>query len=396
MKVKSTIKALTGAEASAEAMRQIRPDVVPLYPITPQTQIVEVYSQFVADGLVDSELVRCESEHSVMSVAIGASAAGVRVMTATSSQGMAYMFEPIFLASGLRMPIVMNIVNRSLAGPINIHCDHSDGMVLRDSGWLQIYSENAQEAYENTIMAVRIAEHKDVLLPVIIGQDGFITSHSLTNVEIFDDTAIYAFVGEYRPQFSLLKSETPVTVGALDFYDYFFEHKKQSFDAMNNSRKVMLEVFKEFGKITGKEYGFIEKYYSDDAEYIVVAMSSACGILKNAIDELRAKGKKVGLVKLRVFRPFPELEMAQALKNAKGVIILERFAGFGSYSPIYCETSAALLHYEKKPRMVNYVFGLGGRNFGHNDALAILEKLQTVDKEFLDEHNKLRYYGVRE
>ena len=396
MKVKSTIKALTGAEASAEAMRQIKPDVVPLYPITPQTQIVEVYSQFVADGLVDSELVRCESEHSVMSVAIGASAAGARVMTATSSQGMAYMFEPIFLASGLRMPIVMNIVNRSLAGPINIHCDHSDGMVLRDSGWIQVYSENAQEAYENTLMAVRIAEHKDVLLPVIVGQDGFITSHSLTNVEIMDDEAATRFVGVYRPEFSLLNSDKPMTVGALDFYDYFFEHRKQGFDAMENAKKVIKDIFVEFSKITGKQYDFIEKYQTDDAEYIVVAMSSACGILKNAIDQMRKEGKKVGLVKVRVFRPFPEFEMAQALKDAKAVIILERFSGFGSYSPIFNETSAALFHYDKRPKMVNYVFGLGGRNFGHKDALSILSEFGNIDKEFLDEKNKLRYYGVRE
>jgi len=396
MKVKTTTKALTGAEASAEAMRQIKPDVVPLYPITPQTQIVEVYSQFVADGLVDSELVRCESEHSVMSVAIGASAAGARVMTATSSQGMAYMFEPIFLASGLRMPIVMNLVNRSLAGPINIHCDHSDGMVLRDSGWIQIYSENAQEAYENTLMAIKIAENKAVLLPVIVGQDGFITSHTLTNVEVLDDDVVSDFVGEYRPSFSLLDSDNPTTVGALDFYDYFFEHKKQSFDAMENSREVIKDVFRQFSGITGKDYDFIEKYYSDDADYIIVAMSSACGIIKNAIDELRKQGKKVGLVKVKVFRPFPELEMATALKNAKVVIALERFSGFGSYSPIFNETAAALFHYPKKPKMVNYVFGLGGRNFGHNDALAIFAEFDKIEKEFLDEKNKLRYYGVRE
>jgi len=396
MKSKTITKALTGAEAAAEAMRQIKPDVVPLYPITPQTQIVEVYSQFVADGLVDSELVRCESEHSVMSVAMGASASGARVMTASSSQGVAYMFEPVFIAAGLRLPIVMNIVNRSLAGPINIHCDHSDGMVLRDSGWIQIYSEDAQEAYENTIMAVRIAEHKDVQLPVIVGQDGFITSHSLVNVELLDDDIVSGFVGVYKPEFSLLNSEKPMSVGALDFYDYFFEHRKQGFDAMENSKRVIKDIFKEFSKITGKEYDFIEKYHSDDAEYIVVAMSSACGILKNAIDELRKKGLKVGLVKLRVFRPFPEFEMASALKNAKAVIVLERFSGFGSYSPIYNELSSALYHYPKKPKMINYVFGLGGRNFGHNDALNILEEFETLDNEFLTEKNKLRYYGVRE
>jgi pyruvate ferredoxin oxidoreductase alpha subunit len=394
--IKSTIKALTGAEASAEAMRQINPDVVPLYPITPQTQIVESYSQFASDGIVDSELVRCESEHSVMSVAIGASAAGARVMTATSSQGLAFMFEPVFIASALRTPIVMNLVNRSLAGPINIHCDHADGMAVRDSGWIQIYNETAQEAYESTIMAVRIAEHPDVLLPVMVCQDGFITSHSMVNVNLYEDKVIKDFVGVYNPKESLLKSEKPVSFGTLDFYDYFFEHKKQNFDAMENAKRVIRQVQDEFSKITGKKYGFLEEYETKDAEHIVVAMSSACGILKGAVDDLRKKGKKVGLLKIMLFRPFPELEIAQVLKNAKSVIILERVSGNGAYSPLFNEIASALYHYKDKPKMVNVVFGLGGRNFGHKDALNIFAQFEDIDKEFLDEHNKLRYYGVRE
>jgi len=396
MDQKTTLKALTGAEASAEAMRQIAPDVVPLYPITPQTQIVESYSQFVADGIVDSELVRCESEHSVMSVAIGASAAGARVMTATSSQGLAFMFEPIFIASALRTPIVMNLVNRSLAGPINIHCDHADGMSVRDSGWIQIYNETAQEAYECTLMAVRIAEHPDVKLPVMICQDGFITSHSMVNVNVYDDNTIKNFVGVYNPKETLLKSEKPISVGTLDFYDYFFEHKKQNFDAMENARRVIRQVQEEFSKITGKKYGFVEEYQTKDAEHIVVAMSSACGILKGAIDELRKQGKKFGLLKVMLFRPFPEFEVAQSLKNAKSVIILERVSGNGTYSPLFNEISSALYHYKDRPKMVNYVFGLGGRNFGHKDALNIFAEFEKIDNEFLDEHNKLRYYGVRE
>ena len=392
-----TTKALTGAEASAEAMRQIAPDVVPLYPITPQTQIVEVYSQFASNGLVDSELVRCESEHSVMSVGIGASAAGARVMTATSSQGLAYMFEPIFIASALRVPIVMNLVNRSLAGPINIHCDHADGMAVRDSGWIQIYNENAQEAYESTLMAIRIAEHPDVQLPVMVCQDGFITSHSLVNVNIYNDELVKIFVGNYNPRETLLNSENPISVGTLDFYDYFFEHKKQNFDAMENAKRVIKEIQEEFSNsVTGKKYGFVEKYYTDDAEHIIVAMSSACGILKGAVDELRKQGKKVGLLKIMLFRPFPELDVAQALKNAKSVIILERVSGNGAYGPLYGEISAALYHYKNKPKMINYVFGLGGRNFGHKDAMNIFAEFDKIDTEFLDHNNKLRYYGVRE
>jgi pyruvate ferredoxin oxidoreductase alpha subunit len=391
-----TTRALTGAEASAEAMRQIAPDVVPLYPITPQTQIVEVYSQFVADGVVDSELVRCESEHSVMSVAMSASVAGARVMTATSSQGLAYMFEPIFIASALRAPIVMNLVNRSLAGPINIHCDHADGMAVRDSGWIQIYSETAQEAYENTLMAVRIAEHPDVQLPVMVCQDGFITSHSVVNVNVYNDDDVKVFVGNYNPKDTLLNSEKPISVGTLDFYDYFFEHKKQNFDAMENAKRVIKEIQEEFSEISGKKYGFVERYKTDDADHIVVAMSSACGLLKIAVDELRKQGKKVGLLKIILFRPFPEFEVAQALKNAKSVIVLERVSGNGSYSPLYNEISAALYHYQNKPKMINYVFGLGGRNFGRKDALNIFAEFDKLDSEFLDQNNKLRYYGVRE
>lgn len=391
-----TTKALTGAEAVAEAMRQINPDVVPLYPITPQTQIVEVYSQFVADGVVDSELVRCESEHSVMSVAIGASTAGARVMTATSSQGLAFMFEPLFIAPSLRLPIVMNLVNRAISGPINIHCDHSDGMAVRDSGWITFYCEDAQEVYEHNIMALRIAEHPDVQLPVMICQDGFITSHSLVNVDVLNDSIVKDFIGVRKAAFDFLDTKKPLSVGILDFYDYFFEHKKQGFDAIEKSKKIIREIFEEFSKISGKKYDFIEKYYIEDAEYIIVAMSSACGILKNAVDELRKQGKKVGLLKIILFRPFPELEIAQALKNAKSVIVLERASGFGAYSPLYSEISAGLYHYESKPKIVNYVFGLGGRNFGMSDAIGLYAELEKINTEFLDETNKLRYWGVRE
>ncbi|GIU69272.1 MAG: 2-ketoisovalerate ferredoxin oxidoreductase subunit alpha [Candidatus Woesearchaeota archaeon] len=392
---KST-KALTGAEAAAEAMMQLNPDVVPLYPITPQTQIVETYSQFVADGLVDSEIVRCESEHSVMSVAIGASTAGARVITATSSQGLAFMFEPLFIVPSLRLPIVLNLVNRALSGPINIHCDHSDGMAVRDSGWISFYCEDAQEVYDYNIMAIKVAEHKEVQLPVMICQDGFITSHSLVNVDVLETETVRNFVGKREPAFDFLDTKKPLSVGVLDFYDYFFEHKKQGIDVINKSKEVIKNVFEQFSKITGRNYGFIEKYYTEDADYIIVAMSSACGILKNAVDELRRQGKKVGLLKIILFRPFPELEVAQALKNAKAVIVLERASGFGAYSPLYSEISAGLYHYEKKPKIVNYVFGLGGRNFGMKDALGLYAELENIESQFLDENNKLRYWGVRE
>jgi pyruvate ferredoxin oxidoreductase alpha subunit len=389
-------KPLTGAEAAAEAMRQIAPDVVPMYPITPQTQIVEVYSQYVADGLVDSEAVRCESEHSVMSVAIGASTAGARVMTATSSQGLAFMFEPLFIVPSLRLPIVMNLVNRALSGPINIHCDHSDGMAVRDSGWITFYCEDAQEVYEYNILGMKIAEDKDVQLPVMICQDGFITSHSLVNVDVLEDENVKEFLGIRKPAFDFLDTANPLSVGVLDFYDYFFEHKKQEFDAMEKSKSIIKKIYEKFSHITGKKYDFIEEYSTDDAEHVIVALSSACGILKNAVDELRKKREKVGLMIIIIFRPFPEQEIANALKNAKTVIVLERASGFGSYSPLYNEISAALNHYHKKPKMVNYVFGLGGRNFGMSDALGLFGEMKKIENEVLDERNKLRYWGVRE
>jgi pyruvate ferredoxin oxidoreductase alpha subunit len=267
-------------------------------------------------------------------------------------------------------------------------------MAVRDSGWIQFYCEDAQEVYEHNIMAVKIAE--EVQLPVMICQDGFVTSHSLVNVEILDDKAVKDYVGIRKLAFDFLDTKNPLSVGILDFYDYFFEHKKQEFDAMEESKAVIKNVFREFSKISGKKYGFIEKYFTDDAEHVIVAMSSACGILKNAVDELRKQGKKVGLLKIILFRPFPEADIAQAIQNAKTAIILERASGFGAYSPLYNEISSSLYHYERKPKMVNYVFGLGGRNFGLSDALGLYSELEKIDDEFLDENNKLRYWGVRE
>ena len=265
----SIIKALTGDQAAAEAMRQINPDVVAAYPITPQTEIVMTYSQFAADGLVDTEMVPVESEHSAMSACVGAAAAGARTMTATSANGLALMWEVVYIAASTRLPIVMPVVNRALSAPINIHCDHSDSMGARDAGWIQIYCENAQEVYESIIMAVRIAEHPDVLLPVMVCQDGFITSHSVEGINIFDDKAVRDFVGEHKAHFPLLDVDKPVTYGPLDLQDYYFEHKRQQAEAIANAKKVIPQIFKEFKKISGKEYDFIEEYKMQDAEVAI-------------------------------------------------------------------------------------------------------------------------------
>ncbi|MDP3804194.1 MAG: pyruvate ferredoxin oxidoreductase, partial [Candidatus Omnitrophota bacterium] len=319
---KSNIVARTGNEAMAEAMRQINPDVVAAYPITPATEIVQIFAGFVADGLVDTEFVPVESEHSAMSACIGSCAAGGRTMTSTSSQGLALMAEMLYIASGLRLPIVMADVNRTLASPLNIHCDHSDTMMVKDAGWIQIFSENAQEAYDNMIQAVKIAERAK--LPVVVTTDGFIISHGMERIEILDDEAVKEFIGEYKPEYYLLNFDKPVTIGALDLPDYYFEHKRQQIEAMKNSKQVIIDAGKEFAKISGRGYGFFERYKMDDAEVSIVCMGSTAGTAKVVIDELRTKGVKAGLLKPRVFRPFPKDEIADALKGVKAVAVLDR------------------------------------------------------------------------
>ncbi|MGD9028835.1 MAG: pyruvate ferredoxin oxidoreductase, partial [Anaerolineae bacterium] len=309
----STFEALAGNEAVATAMRQINPDVVAAYPITPQTSTVQKFADFVADGLVDTEYVTVESEHSAMSACVGASAAGARVMTATAANGLALMWEIVYIAASTRCPIVMSLVNRALSGPINIHCDHSDVMGMRDSGWIILFSENGQEAYDNLIQAVRIGEHSDVLLPVAVCQDGFITSHGMERVEIYDDADVKAFVGTYRPQWSLLDIENPKTYGPLDFYDYYYEHKRQQVQAMQNATPVVLDVAKEFNERFGRDYSLFESYRLDDADVAVVAANSTAGTAKTVVDQLRDEGVKAGLLKVRLFRPFPAQELARAL-----------------------------------------------------------------------------------
>ncbi|MBN2459281.1 pyruvate ferredoxin oxidoreductase [Candidatus Woesearchaeota archaeon] len=395
--VTKTKRAMTGAECTAEAMKQVNPDVVAAYPITPQTEIMHNFSQFVADGEVDTELVTVESEHSAMSACVGASAAGARAMTATSANGLALMWEIVYIASGTRLPIVMNVVNRALSGPINIHCDHSDSMGCRDSGWIQLYSETGEEAYENTLMAVRIAEHPDVLLPVMVCQDGFITSHCVETVEIIDDATAKAFIGAYKPHYPLLDVDKPVTYGPLDFFDYYFEHKRQQIDAMEHSKKVIRQVFDEFGKIVGKEYDFFEGYMLDDAEKVIFCSNSSAGSTKVIVDELRAKGEKVGLLKMRVFRPWLNEQVVEKLKHAKVVAVLDRAASFGALGgPLFHEVRSSFHEQEKqdKPILINYIYGLGGRELDLEQIRKVFAELEEIKNGNLGE--LVRYLGVRE
>ncbi len=390
---KSNIVARTGNEAMAEAMRQINPDVVAAYPITPATEIVQIFAGYVADGLVDTEFVPVESEHSAMSACIGSAAAGGRTMTGTSSQGLALMAEMLYIAAGLRLPIVLADVNRALSSPINIHCDHSDTMMVKDAGWIQIFSENAQEGYDNMIQAIRIAEK--ALVPVIVTTDGFIISHGMERIEILDDAEVKNFVGNYKPEDYLLNFDRKITVGAIDLTDYYFEHKRQQIEAFKDSKSIIVDVGTEFGKKYGRSYGLLEEYKLDDADCAIVAMGSTAGTAKVCVDALREKGMKVGLLKPRVFRPFPKEEIAQALKNIKAIAVMDRSDSMnGAEGPVCLEVKAALFDKGLKHILLNYIYGLGGREIRLEDIDYVYNDLSEALKG--KAKDKITYLGVRE
>ena len=390
--------ALIGTDAVAEAMRQIDPDLVAAYPITPQTAIVETFAQMVANGQVNTNYVPVESEHSAMSAAIGGSSAGARVMTATSSQGLALMWELLYIASGLRLPIVMPNVNRALSAPINIHCDHSDSMGARDTGWIQIFSENAQEAYDNTLQAMRIAEHKDVLLPVMVLLDGFIISHAIDRLDLLEDAVAKKFVGQYQPEDYMLNAANPLCVGAFDgLYGYFFELKRQQEEAMQNSFKVIKDVGKEYGTVSGRPYELFESVGLEDAEYVIIALGSAAGTVRSEVECLREQGLPIGMIKLRVFRPFPAKELSAALAGKKAVAILDRsdtFAG-GMGGPVFIETRSSLYDMENRPLLVNYVYGLGGRDLPVELVNKVATELGEIAKSGAVKQ-LVNYLGLRE
>lgn len=389
------IKALTGNDAVSYAMKQINPDVVAAYPITPQTSIVEKFSEYVANGDVDTEMILVESEHSAMSACVGSSAAGARTMTATSSQGLALMWEIVYIAAGLRLPIVMPIVNRALSAPINIHCDHSDVMGIRDSGWIHLFSENAQEAYDNTIQAIRIAEHAQVQLPTSVNLDGFIISHEVANVSVYDNKAVKDFIGEFKPRVSLLDLKYPITLGAIDLQDFYFEHRRQIADGMLNSFDVIKSVSDEFNKKFGRSYGFVEGYRLEDADACIVGLGSTMGTLKDVVDEARKNGKKIGLLKLRVYRPFPRSYILEALKNMKAVAVIDRADSLSTMGgPLFGDIRCAL-YGSSNTLLTNYIYGLGGREVTAPDLNIIIDQILNVAKtKKIDK--ELTYLGVRE
>jgi len=391
-----TVLGLNGNSAVAHAMRQVNPHVVAAYPITPQTDCVERFAEFVADGRVDTEFVTVESEHSAMSACVGAAAGGGRVMTATSANGLALMWEIVYIAASMRLPIVMMVANRALSGNINIHCDHSDTMGARDSGWIQLFSENAQEAYDNIIMAIKIAEDMSVRLPVMVTQDGFIISHALERMELLDDEEVQKFIGPYKERYPMLDLKNPVTYGPLDLFDYYFEHKWSQIDAVEHCLPIIQKVSDEFGELSGRNYELLESYKLDDAEFGVIALGSTCGTAKEAVDRMREAGKKVGLLKVRCFRPFPTEHIIKALSPLKGVAVLDRSSTFGGFGgPVFNEVRSALYDAPERPLVIDFLYGLGGRDIFMEDIEVAFQRIEgVVTKGRIDTH--VDFLGLRE
>ena len=387
---------LSGNEAIAIALRQINPDVFPAFPITPSTEIPQYFASFVANGQADTEFIPVESEHSSMSAAIGASAAGARSLTATSSCGLAYMWEELYIAASNRLPLALAVVNRALSGPININCDHSDSMGARAAGWIQIYAENNQEAYDNMVQAYRISEHQEVRLPIMICQDGFITSHAVENMELLEDDEVKRFVGEYEPENYLLNPDCPMAVGPYSISDYYMEAKRSQAEGMKHVERVVLEVAKEFAGISGREYGLFEAYHMEDAEYAVVMIGSAAGTTKDAVDALRERGEKVGLLKIRLYRPFPAEAIAKALAGVKAAAIMDRAEGYTNHGgPLGADVMSALYRAKSQALAVNYIYGLGGRDVRVEDMEGVFATLKQIAEDG-DAGETYRYLGIRE
>ncbi|MFH1609321.1 MAG: pyruvate ferredoxin oxidoreductase [Candidatus Bipolaricaulota bacterium] len=385
-------KVMTGHKAVAEAMRQIEPDVMAVYPITPQSEIAEYYAEYVHDGIVHTELIPVESEHSAMSACVGAAAAGARVMTATSSQGLALLVEVLYIAAGMRLPIVMALANRALSAPINIHCDHSDAYLCRDSGAFQIFCESAQEAYDYMLIAQRISEHDRVRIPGVVNLDGFALTHTSQVVEPLDDAPAKKFVGDYKPVHPLLDVDRPVTWGPFAMPDYYFEFKRAQAAAIEEVPAAFLEIQKAYAKVSGRNYnGFFEGYRLDDAERALVVLGSTAGTAKVAVDALREKGEKVGLLKVWLYRPFPYRAVASALSHVKRVAVLDRAFSFGAMGALYTDVAASLVHMERRPALANYIYGLGGRDTTVDQLAQVLTEMGKAHPD-----DGLRYIGLRE
>jgi pyruvate ferredoxin oxidoreductase alpha subunit len=407
-KAKQETLALNGDEAVAYAVKQSDVDVVAAYPITPQTIIVEQFSEYVANGEVQTEFICTESEHSALTACLAASVTGARTFTASASAGLALMHEMLFVTSGCRAPVVMAIANRALSAPLNIHGDQSDSMAQRDSGWIQIYVENAQEAYDSTIQVFKIAENPRVLLPALVGLDGFTLSHSLENVQALSDDAVKEFVGTRQlPLVTThagkkapfkLDPENPMTMGPIAFPNYYFEFKRQQDEAMKNALGVIQQVNSEYAEVTGRSYGngLLDAYRLEDAEIATVCLGSTAGTLKTIVDELRQKGVKVGLLRIRTFRPLPVEEIRRALENVKAVAVMDKSMSFGGDGgAVFHEVRHALYDARAHPYVVNCIYGLGGRDTSPQELRKVYEDLQRV-LQTQHVENPIQYLGLRD
>ena len=374
----------------------------PSFPITPSTEIPEYFSRYIADGKILSNLILVESEHSAMSAAIGASLSNARTATATSSNGLAYMWEMLHIAASMRAPIIMELVCRSISGPLNIHNDHSDAMGMKDTGWIMLFSKNNQDVYDNTIIGTMIAENSNVLLPIAICQDGFITSHSIENIEILEDDEVIKLVGKYNNKVNLLDKENPVTVGPLDLPTHLFEHKRLQVEALANAKKVFKETSEKYEKISGRKINMIDTYMVEDAETVIIAIGSTAETIEEVVDRRRKNGEKVGVIAIRMFRPFPSEEIISALKNVKNIAVMDKVMDYSlNGGPLYKEIISAIYDMKEKDEekdklgdkniiVSNYIYGIGGRDIGVDD-------IEGIFDDILDDSNdeKIRYVGLK-
>lgn len=381
--------AINGDNAVALAWRQIDPEVCAAYPITPQTIIVEKFAEYVANGEVTTEFVCVESEHSALTLCTASCSAGARTFTATASQGLAYMWEMLPITAAMRTPLIMAVANRAVSGPININNDHGDVMSARDCGWIQLFSENVQEAYDNSIIAPRIAEHHEVQLPAMVNLDGFILSHAIERVTMVDTDDVKDFVGEYEPLYPLLDVKHPLSHGNMDGPDYYYPHKYQSVLAMDKALEVAEEVFADFAKLTGREYHLIDEYRCDDADYVAIVLGSSYGTMKAAVDKMRDNGLKVGCIMPRVYRPWPEAAIAKALAGKKAVVVFDKHLSIGSYGPLFPEVVTAAVDLDVVPKMYNVIYGLGGADATVAGFTKIMEDVAEGKAK------KITYLGVK-
>ena len=381
--------AINGDNAIALAWKQIDPDVCAAYPITPQTIIVEKFAEYVANAEVSTEFVCVESEHSALTLCTSSASAGARTFTATASQGLAYMWEMLPITAAMRVPLIMAVANRAVSGPININNDHGDAMAARDCGWLMLFSENVQEAYDMSIVAPKIAENIDVQLPCMVNLDGFVLTHAIERMTTLDTQVIRDFVGEHRPLYPLLDMKHPVSHGNMDGPDFYYPHKYQSVIAMQKALGVCEDVFKQFKEISGREYHLVEEYKCDDAEYIAIILGSSFGTMKATVDLLREKGLKVGCAMPRVFRPWPAEALAKVMAGKKGVVVFDKHLSIGAYGPMFPEVTAAASDLDKMPKMYNVIYGLGGADA----TVAGFEK--SFEAVVNGSAEKIHYLGVR-